>query len=269
MKKLLIVILCLFSLVDGAQPSYSEPIELMGFQKQFLLMANKGNIHDVGYLIGKINEEFLKIKIVKGQADELAQKAIQFCQKYNHKHSGCLEMISEWVDDNNDLDKGKKGLALDLDLIKYGLCICNILNSFDGINWANFFREATLDPNIKADLRNRAISVIFAGLQSEKEKTEKHKSETQKIIRACMLSKHAKFKDIISKWASDHGISIKPEWCLCHILQSNNHASVMDFADIVAAAKKTNENSPTVTPSSPNSSTTFAGVPVVGDVGCC
>lgn len=264
MKKIFIVALCLFSLVDAAHSGYSKPVELLGFQKQFLLMVNKGNIHDVGYLIGKLNYEFLKIDVVRGQVGELPQKAIQFCQLHNHKHSGCMKIISDWIDENNDFK------SIGLDLIKYGLCICNILNSFDGINWANFFREEALDAKIKADLRNRAISVIFSNLQDGKERTEKQIIETKKIINACNLSEHTKFKDMIYQWALDHNISIKPEWCLCHILKSNNHASVMDFAGIVAAARKTNESSPTTTPTSPNSSVdrTKNNVTAVEDCGC-
>lgn len=265
MKKLLIIITFLFSLVDAADAGYSKPVELMGFQKQFLSMVNKGNPFGVSYLLGLINTSFLK-----ADGEDLVENAFKFCKKHHHKHPDCAKIIGDWVDMNNDLDKDKKGLALDLDLIKYGLCICNILNNFDGINWTNFFRQEFVDPKMKADLRQRAISVIFAGLNAKTETTEKHKSEIPKIIKACELSGHSKFKDMILAWATDHKITIKSDWCLCHILQSNKHASVMDFADIVAAAKRTTENSPTVTPSSPNSSMiTFVGVPVATDVGCC
>lgn len=148
MKKLLMIILCLFSLVDGADAEYSKPVELMGFQKQFLLMVNKGNPCGVSYLLGLINDSLLK-----AEKEDLVENVFKFCKKHHHKNPDCAKIIGDWVDMNNDLDKNKKGLALDLDLIKYGLCICNILNNFDGINWANFFREATLDPKIKADLR--------------------------------------------------------------------------------------------------------------------
>lgn len=44
----------------------------------------------------------------------------------------------------------------------------------------------------------------------------------------------------------------------------------MDFAGIVAAARKTNENSPTVTPNSPNSSIDLTkNAQPVEPFGCC